>query len=105
MFDPLVFGDYPLEMRRILGSQLPRFSPVEKQLIKGSLEFIGINHYSTLYVKDCTFTDCPLGGDHPIRGLLETTGMRDGIPIGDLVLTLVIVVTQLYSYDFLVLFD
>lgn len=84
VFDPLVFGDYPIEMRNILGSQLPRFSSEEKSLMKGSLDFIGINHYSTLYVKDCSSFACSRGGDHAIRGFLETTGFRDGIPIGDL---------------------
>ncbi|XP_061350447.1 beta-glucosidase 18-like [Gastrolobium bilobum] len=83
MLDPLVFGEYPAEMRSILGSQMPRFSPKEKSLVKGSLDFIGINHYGALYVKDCSLSACPLGADHPIRGFVETTGMRDGIPIGD----------------------
>lgn len=85
VFDPLVFGEYPSEMRNILGNQLPSFTPKEKSLIKGSLDFIGLNHYSTLYVKDCSFSACALGGNHAIRGFLETTGFRDGIPIGDLV--------------------
>lgn len=83
--DPLVFGDYPIEMRNILGSQMPRFSSNEKSLIKGSLDFIGVNHYTTLYVKDCSSSGCSLPGEHAIRGYLETTGFRDGIPIGDLV--------------------
>ncbi|XP_029124895.1 beta-glucosidase 18, partial [Cajanus cajan] len=81
--DPLVFGDYPAEMRSILGSELPRFSLKEKSLIKGSLDFIGINNYGTLYAKDCSLSSCPLGTDRPIRGFVETTGTRDGIPIGD----------------------
>ncbi|KAL5132444.1 Beta-glucosidase 18 [Glycine soja] len=78
--DPL----YPPEMHSILGSQLPRFSPEEKSLIKGSIDFIGINNYGTLYAKDCSLTACPLGTDRPIRGFVEATGTRDGIPIGDL---------------------
>ncbi|XP_020226287.1 beta-glucosidase 18 isoform X1 [Cajanus cajan] len=83
VLDPLVFGEYPDEMHSILGRQLPRFSLKEKSLIKGSLDFIGINHYGTLYAKDCSLSACPLGTDRPIRGYVETTGTRDGIPIGD----------------------
>ncbi|KAL2331449.1 hypothetical protein Fmac_019030 [Flemingia macrophylla] len=83
VLDPLVFGEYPSEMQSILGSQLPVFSLEEKSLIKGSLDFIGINHYGTLYVKDCSLSSCPLGADHPISGFVETTGTRDDIPIGD----------------------
>lgn len=59
------------------------FSHEETKLIKGSIDFIGINHYTTLYVKDCISSTCSLGGDHPIQGFLETTETRDGIPIGD----------------------
>ncbi|KAL2331450.1 hypothetical protein Fmac_019031 [Flemingia macrophylla] len=55
----------------------------EKSLIKGSLDFIGIKHYGTLYAKDCSLSSCPLGADHPISGFVEKTGTRDGIPIGD----------------------
>ncbi|XP_019425298.1 PREDICTED: beta-glucosidase 18-like [Lupinus angustifolius] len=83
VLDPLVFGEYPAEMRSVLGSRLPRFSPEEKSILKGSLDFIGINHYGSLYAKDCSHSACALGADHPIRGFVETTGMRDGIPIGE----------------------
>ncbi|GMY31724.1 beta-glucosidase 18-like [Fagus crenata] len=84
MLDPLVFGDYPPEMRHILGSGLPRFSPEERKLLEGSLDFIGINHYSTLYAKDCTHSACTNGEDRPIRGFVSTTGYRDGVAIGGL---------------------
>lgn len=83
LLDPLVFGDYPAEMHSILGSQLPKFSPEEKSLLRGSLDFFGINHYGALYVKDCSLSNCSLEASRPIKGFVETTGMRDGIPIGD----------------------
>ncbi|KAG5546300.1 hypothetical protein RHGRI_018465 [Rhododendron griersonianum] len=82
-FDPLIFGDYPPEMRHYHGNELPSFSPEEKEIIKGSIDFIGLNHYSTFYVKDCISSSCALGGDRPIRGFSNTTGYRDGVPIGD----------------------
>lgn len=80
--DPLIFGDYPPEMRQYLGSELPRFSSEEIKYINGSLDFIGVNHYSSIYTKDCTQSFCPLGGDHAIKGFTYTTGERDGVPIG-----------------------
>ncbi|KOM43633.1 hypothetical protein LR48_Vigan05g123800 [Vigna angularis] len=83
VLDPLVFGKYPDEMHSVLGNQLPLFSPEEKRLIKGSIDFIGINHYGSLYAKDCSLSACAQGADHPITGFVETTGIRDGIPIGD----------------------
>ncbi|XP_023637803.1 beta-glucosidase 8 isoform X2 [Capsella rubella] len=50
MLKPLVFGDYPDEMKRTLGSRLPVFLAEESEQVKGSSDFIGIIHYMTLYV-------------------------------------------------------
>lgn len=49
--DPIWKGDYPDSMRRRCGDRLPAFSEDEKQLIKGSSDFFGLNHYSTSYAK------------------------------------------------------
>ncbi|KAK3037918.1 hypothetical protein RJ639_031809 [Escallonia herrerae] len=81
--DPLLFGDYPPEMRHYLGSELPQFSPEETEYVKGSIDFVGVNHYTTLYAKDCMHSRCAEGGDHAIRGYAYTTGERDGVPIGE----------------------
>ncbi|OMO98500.1 Glycoside hydrolase, family 1 [Corchorus olitorius] len=83
VLDPLVFGDYPPEMRQYHENALPRLSPEEAEYVKGSIDFIGLNHYSTLYAKDCIHSSCQLGGGHFIRGFAYTTGERDGILIGD----------------------
>ncbi|KAF3442120.1 hypothetical protein FNV43_RR16036 [Rhamnella rubrinervis] len=83
MLDPLVYGDYPAEMRDCLGSELPWFSDRDTELIKGSMDFIGLNHYSALYVKDCIYSACSVGDDHPIRGFLSKLPERDGVPIGE----------------------
>ncbi|KAL0848666.1 hypothetical protein Bca101_021913 [Brassica carinata] len=50
LLKPVVFGDYPDEMKRILGSRLPVFSEEESELVKGSSDFIGIIHYTTVYI-------------------------------------------------------
>ncbi|XP_038898509.1 beta-glucosidase 18-like [Benincasa hispida] len=83
VYDPLVYGDYPKEMREILGSQLPSFSDFEKSIIRGSVDYICVNHYTTFYTKDCLHSACPNGGDHPIKGFLDTMEYRDSVPIGD----------------------
>lgn len=49
--DPLMFGDYPSSMRNRVGKRLPTFSESEAALVKGSLDFVGINHYTTFYAK------------------------------------------------------
>ena len=80
--DPIVYGDYPPEMRQLLGSRLPTFSPEERRKLGYKLDFIGINHYTTLYARDCMFSPgCPLGQQSQ-PALAATTGERNGIPIG-----------------------
>ncbi|KAK1283515.1 Beta-glucosidase 18 [Acorus calamus] len=79
--DPIIYGEYPPEMRQILGLRLPTFSPEDKKKLANKLDFIGINHYSTLYVKDCMFSPC----ESSVNGAYaygSRTGERDGLPIG-----------------------
>ncbi|UOY08573.1 GH1 family beta-glucosidase [Muricauda sp. SCSIO 64092] len=47
--DPIFKGDYPQVMRERLGSRLPKFTDQEKELIKGTSDFFGLNHYTTMY--------------------------------------------------------
>lgn len=76
-----MFGDYPNHMRQILGPNLPRFTEGEKKLLRNHIDFIGVNHYKTLYVKDCIYSLCDLDtyiGD----ALVSESAERDGVPIG-----------------------
>ncbi|GKD63385.1 beta-glucosidase 18-like protein [Tanacetum coccineum] len=41
--DPLIFGEYPSEMRQFLGNQLPIFSTAETNFMKDSIDFIAVN--------------------------------------------------------------
>ncbi|PIA37897.1 hypothetical protein AQUCO_02900030v1 [Aquilegia coerulea] len=52
IMDPLTFGDYPEVMKKNAGSRLPSFTPQEAHQVMNSYDFIGLNHYSTMYVKD-----------------------------------------------------
>lgn len=47
-----MFGDYPSVMKKNVGSRLPSFSKVQSEAIRGTLDFIGINHYYSFYVND-----------------------------------------------------
>lgn len=38
-------------MRKQLGSRLPEFTPEEAQLVKGSNDFYGMNHYCANYIR------------------------------------------------------
>ena len=52
--DPVYKGDYPASMKERLGKRLPAFTAEEQQLIKGSSDFFGLNHYTTMYAADAT---------------------------------------------------
>ncbi|KAJ0751142.1 putative beta-glucosidase [Helianthus annuus] len=82
--DPSIFGDYPEELQEYLGRDLPNFSIDEKNFMKNSIDFIGINHYSTSYAKDCTNSSCSATSNRAIKGFVEIVGERDDVPIGEL---------------------
>ena len=48
--DPLFTGEYPEMMRSRLGKRLPEFSADEKNMLIGSTDFLGLNHYTSSYV-------------------------------------------------------
>ncbi|KAF5461045.1 hypothetical protein F2P56_020871 [Juglans regia] len=50
--DPLIFGEYPLSMRKLVGGRLPNISSAVSKLLVGSFDFVGINHYTTLYARN-----------------------------------------------------
>jgi len=82
LLDPFVSGDYPGSMRNIVGSRLPSFTKEQAQKLRGSLDFIGVNHYVTMYC-----FDVPRKGELVSRDYAQdmSIGMaveRDGIPLG-----------------------
>ncbi|KAH7676639.1 Beta-glucosidase protein [Dioscorea alata] len=52
LVDPLIFGDYPKIMKKIVGSRLPVFTKSQSEYLKGTIDFIGLNHYTSAYVAD-----------------------------------------------------
>ena len=50
--NPFRFGDYPDTMKKNVGSRLPSFTKTESNLVKGSIDFLGINFYYTMYCKN-----------------------------------------------------
>ncbi|XP_058071336.1 beta-glucosidase 40-like [Magnolia sinica] len=85
--DPLYLGDYPSSMRERAGGRLPKFSKEQLNDLKGSLDFLGINHYTTNYAMD-------ISNDSNILGILNNDTLvdagvipypvRNGVPIGEM---------------------
>ncbi|URE25921.1 Glycosyl hydrolase family 1 [Musa troglodytarum] len=50
--DPLMHGDYPQTMKKLVGGRLPRFTSDDSESLAGSLDFVGINHYTSLYARN-----------------------------------------------------
>ncbi|KAL3832902.1 hypothetical protein ACJIZ3_007638 [Penstemon smallii] len=80
--DPIFTGDYPKSMRSYVKHRLPRFTQEQSAMLKGSLDFVGVNYYTGNFVQhlvnrtgrvvSSTDNMCHLGTD------------RNGTHIGDL---------------------
>ncbi|CAI0556661.1 unnamed protein product [Linum tenue] len=44
---PITYGEYPASMRRLVGDRLPKFTPEQSRMLRGSLDFLGVNYYTT----------------------------------------------------------
>jgi beta-glucosidase len=87
ILDPIIYGKYPKEMVNILGPALPRFSRKEvENLKKSSLDFIGINHYTSHFIQDCLFSTCNAEDDgaSKAQGFALKLDRKDGVSIGEL---------------------
>ncbi|CAN6182747.1 unnamed protein product [Urochloa humidicola] len=80
--DPLVHGEYPGTMRAYLGDRLPKFTPEQVSLIKGSYDFIGVNYYTSYFTSARPAPNGLLTSyDGDIRA--NTSGFRNGVPVGE----------------------
>jgi beta-glucosidase len=67
--DPIVFGKYPDEMTSVItGGRLPTFNASASALMKGSFDFLGLNYYSSNYVKYTGETGSNYGDDSRVQG-------------------------------------
>ncbi|KAI3845135.1 hypothetical protein MKX03_019802 [Papaver bracteatum] len=88
--DPIMSGDYPSSVKRIVGDRLPVFTKQESIDITGSFDFIGVNHYITVYVMDNSTSlppsesdDYPTPDDPQLPDTFAiTTSRKNGTEIG-----------------------
>ncbi|XP_039161223.1 beta-glucosidase 24-like [Eucalyptus grandis] len=74
--DPLVNGDYPSIMRSVVKDRLPTFTAEEKEMVKGSLDFIGINYYSTQYARNTPENERKVGTSYSYDSFVNETGIE-----------------------------
>ncbi|KAJ3408919.1 hypothetical protein HDV05_004676 [Chytridiales sp. JEL 0842] len=77
--DPIYFGDYPASMRAQLGDRLPKFTPEQVALVKGSSDFFGLNHYTARYIQH---RDLPAVLEDLDGNVIQHTEDKYGVPIG-----------------------
>lgn len=49
---PIIYGEYPKTMQVIVRDRLPKFTKEEAKMVRGSIDFVGINQYTTFYLFD-----------------------------------------------------
>ncbi|KAB1224890.1 Beta-glucosidase 17 [Morella rubra] len=80
--NPLTFGDYPETMRALVGDRLPKFTASQSEMVKGSLDFLGVNYYTARYADNITSST----GDYPsytTDSHVNLTTEKDGVLIGE----------------------
>ncbi|GLT48457.1 hypothetical protein SLA2020_220800 [Shorea laevis] len=80
--EPLVYGEYPTIMRKLVKQRLPTFTEKEKKLVKGSFDFIGINYYTARYAKSIPFDPKAPPVSYSADHFLNETAEKDGVLIG-----------------------
>ncbi|KAJ4977799.1 hypothetical protein NE237_008579 [Protea cynaroides] len=78
---PLTYGDYPKSMRLLVGDRLPKFSTEQTLLVKGSMDFLGLNYYTADYAANIPLS-VPLNVSYTTDSRANLTTQRNGIPIG-----------------------
>ncbi|KAH7575769.1 hypothetical protein JRO89_XS02G0216000 [Xanthoceras sorbifolium] len=78
---PITYGEYPRTMQEIVGDRLPKFTEEQVQLVKGSMDYIGVNQYTSYYMYEPTWPkskDLGYQADWNVGFAFE----KNGVPIG-----------------------
>ncbi|KAI8545756.1 hypothetical protein RHMOL_Rhmol07G0062700 [Rhododendron molle] len=80
--NPLTYGEYPETMRSFVGKRLPKFTPEQAKLVKGSCDFIGLNYYTGNYASDVPSANS-VNVSYSSDSLANLTTERNGKSIGN----------------------
>ncbi|KAL5566538.1 hypothetical protein UlMin_029702 [Ulmus minor] len=79
--EPVTYGEYPHSMRVLAGNRLAKFTKNESELLKGSLDFLGLNYYTANYAQDAPQSNA-LNKSVLTDSQVNLTTSRNGILIG-----------------------
>ncbi|CAN6454492.1 unnamed protein product [Victoria cruziana] len=78
---PIVYGEYPKTMQDIVRERLPKFSRQEVNMVKGSIDFLGVNQYTAYYMyNQLQVSQKPTGYQNDWHDGFAYA--RHGVPIG-----------------------
>ncbi|CAN4080488.1 unnamed protein product [Withania somnifera] len=80
--DPITYGDYPANMRKLVSSRLPKFTSEEAEMVKNSYEFLGLNYYTSAYAANIVYP-ANVSTSYITDSLVRQTGIKNEIPIGE----------------------
>lgn len=84
--DPILLGDYPMEMKERCGPRLPSFDV--KDCVNGTLDFFALNHYTTLVGSNSpnndlnVFQDAQVSYRFPVGGVPSASPWLQSYPAG-----------------------
>ncbi|KAI9169439.1 hypothetical protein LWI28_012343 [Acer negundo] len=79
--DPIIHGDYPKTMRTLVGNRLPKFTAAQSNMLKGSIDFLGVNYYTTNYAAH-TLHAVKVNMSYSTDPQVTPSTALNGIPIG-----------------------
>ncbi|XP_062095794.1 beta-glucosidase 17-like [Humulus lupulus] len=82
ILDPIMMGGYPKTMRLLVRNRLPKFTKEESTIIKGSVDFVGLNYYTTMYVEDASTYPTTLNLSYSTDAHIIISSEKNGILIG-----------------------
>ncbi|XP_004303997.1 PREDICTED: beta-glucosidase 13-like [Fragaria vesca subsp. vesca] len=81
--EPLVYGDYPFIMKTLVKDGLPNFTDEQKELVKGSYDYIGVNYYTSRFAAPIAIVDGEeITDSDQYQHVNITVDGPDGEPIG-----------------------
>ncbi|KAG1368123.1 beta-glucosidase 1 [Cocos nucifera] len=79
---PIVYGEYPKTLQEIVKERLPKFTVEEIKMVKGSIDYVGINQYTAYYMYDLHLPQPQKATRYANDWNCGFAYERNGVPIG-----------------------